>query len=348
MPLAWEAELTAKERKQFETIYGDARTHEEIYGRMSKLVLASKAPGTISGYTAAIDKWKSFARRSGFREFPPRDQEFALYITNMSETGATYSSLKLLRAAIPFYYNARNSSEVCIVKKPFIGLLLDGAMRIAAKQRGPVKKAKTFDENSVKSALIKIFWPTRSRNHPNRNLKEWRTGIRLYTYYFTLCRYDCFSKLTVDSFNFQDDHVVITYTSRKNDQFYTGSTSVLKYRDQDMLCPGLVYQTFFKVMGFNEGTDILNCRLTMNGKKARPNTKLSYAQSLKDSKELLGQLGLEGVTEKSLKASGVTVLLDKETSITDVQVYGGWKSDKTPLYYHNASVSRRKAISEVL
>ena len=76
--------------------------------------------------------------------------------------------------------------------------------------------------------------------------------------------------------------------------------------------------------------------------------KLSYSQSLKDSKELLEQYGVKEVSEKSFKASGVTVLLDKKTSITDVQIYGGWKSEQTPLFYHNSSISRRMDISAVL
>ena len=348
MPQAWEAGLTYKERQAFEIIYGEARVREKIYGRMIKLILTSKAPGTISSYAAAIDKWVKFCDRNGFRKFPPEHHDFALYVTSLSETNTPYSSYKLINAAFPFYYAAHNSNEVCVTKLPFIKLLLDSAMRKAAKVRKPVKKAATFSEENIKSLLRTIFWPQGSENFPSTNLKNWRTAIRLYSYYMTLCRYDCFSKLTVSSITFHDDHLVVSYPSRKNDQLYSGSTSILKYRPNDLLCPRLVFQTYFRIMKLSEPKDILNCRLSRNGKEARPNMKLSYSQSLQDSKKLLEQFGITDVSEKSFKASGVTVLLDKKTPIVDVQIFGGWKSEQTPMFYHNSSISRRMDISMAL
>ena len=162
-----------------------------------------------------------------------------------------------------------------------------------------------------------------------------------------LCRFDCYSKLQKSSFEFKEDHVIITFTSRKNDQHYNGSTSVLKYRNGELLCPKLIYQTFFNLMALNDNA-FLNCRLSQYGIRSRPSSKLSYSQSLKDTKELLYSYGIENVSEKSFKASGVTVLLDKKASLTDVQIFGGWKSESTPLHYHNQSTKRRMDISEML
>ena len=101
-------------------------------------------------------------------------------------------------------------------------------------------------------------------------------------------------------------------------------------------------------MGFKNGNSILNCRLTFNGKSSRPIAPLAYSQALKDTKDLTSRYGYEYVTEKSFKASGVTVLLDKNTPLHDVQVFGGWKSLETPMYYHNSSVKRRKEVSTAL
>ena len=101
-------------------------------------------------------------------------------------------------------------------------------------------------------------------------------------------------------------------------------------------------------MNFKSSEDILNCRLTRNGKAARPDTKLSYSHSLKDSKIIMKRFGIADISEKSFKASGVTTLLDKKTSLSDVQVYGGWRSEQTPLYYHNSSTTRRMDISSLL
>ena len=188
MPQAWEAGLSPSERRAFSIIYGDARVQGEIYKKMIKLVLSSKAPGTISGYVSAIERWRSFAKTNNFRAFPPGCHEFSLYVTTLSEANNSYSSFKLLASAIPFFYAAHNSKEEVVTKTPFVKLILEGAMRKAAKERGNVKKANTFSEADIKKILIKTFWPTGSPRFPNKSLKHWRTATRLYTYYYTLCR----------------------------------------------------------------------------------------------------------------------------------------------------------------
>ena len=70
--------------------------------------------------------------------------------------------------------------------------------------------------------------------------------------------------------------------------------------------------------------------------KERKAFKVIYgvARAQEEIYEIMAELllchGIDGVTEKSFKASGVTVLLDKKTSITDVQIL--WKSEQTPLF----------------
>ena len=320
MPQAWNARLSDKEQEQFSTLYGAARIQEGVQTKLVKLLLSSLAPGTINNYIAVINKWLKFARRHSFREFPIAEDSFSQYLTELMDQ---------------------------VTKSPFIKRILEGALRISAKNRGPVKKAVTFAGTEIKSLLSTVFWPSGSSSSPNKSLKDWRTGVRLYTYYFSLCRWDCYSKLTMNSIEFHHDYLTIFYDTRKNDKHYTGSSTILKYRGQDLPCPKLIYRTYFNIMKFTNGTDFLNCRLTWKAAAARPTTKLSYSESLKTTKELLGRFGYDG-SEKSFKASGVTILLDSQVPLTDVQVYGGWRSQETPLYYHNSSVKRRKEVSAVL
>ena len=136
---------------------------------------------------------------------------------------------------------------------------------------------------------------------------------------------------------------MIKYATRKNDQLYSGSQSILKYRG-DLLCPKLIFETYFKLMKLEHDDDLLNCRISLNGKTARSRAKLSYSQALKDTKDLTSEFGYENVTEKSFKASGVTVLLEKNTPLHDVQIYGGWKTLETTIFHHNSSVKRRKEV----
>ena len=265
------------------------------------------------------------------------------------EEGAPITVFKTMKSAFPFYYAARNESSLPVTQLPFVKLLLEGASRDAAKKRGPTKKAATLSEDETKDMLRSTFWPVGTTVSPNTSLKDWRTGVKLFTFYATVCRWDCFMKLSPASFTFNEDHVIIVYDSAKNDLYYSGSTSVIAYNQGSLLCPYLIYKTYFQMMGF-EGlsSEKLNCRLKPNGK---PNKKLplSYGASLKDTKELLARHGHEaGFSEKSLKSTGVTTLLDKGTSLSDVQIFGRWKSEQTPLFYHNSSINRRIHVSRKL
>ena len=47
MPQAWQAKLTPKELKIFETLYEDARIEDGLYRAMFRLMMNSKASGTL-------------------------------------------------------------------------------------------------------------------------------------------------------------------------------------------------------------------------------------------------------------------------------------------------------------
>ena len=47
MPQAWQAKLTPKELKVFETLYEDARIEDGLYRAMFRLMMNSKAPGMV-------------------------------------------------------------------------------------------------------------------------------------------------------------------------------------------------------------------------------------------------------------------------------------------------------------
>ena len=263
---------------------------------------------------ASISRWNSFAKKKGYSQFPIQAVQFCEYLVYLTEKGASYMTFKTLTGSIKFYYQSRNKDSP-VTKQPSVQMMLEGCMRNAARGREKVKKAAVLEGKEVKEVLKKAFWGTNG----DKDMQRWRTATRLYTYFCTLCRFDCYSKLTRDSFEFNDDYVIIHFKNAKNDQHYNGSSSILQYT-YDELCPKLIYTTYFKMMKITEPDDKLNCKLEMSGKVARTKTLLSYTASLKDTKELLAKHGFDGASEKSFKASGVSALLDKKTSLSDVQV----------------------------
>ena len=341
-------QLSGAQEKAARILYGKTELLDDEARRMQKLILSSKADGTLVQYCDSIRKWKEYAKKKKFQEFPIRKKDFSAYITNLDKWGTPFSFLKTLLAAIPFWYAARNCDEIVVTKEPFVKLLVEGAMRSAAKRKGNVSKVETIEEGKIKEILRKTFWPYSNDSIPNSDKKAWRIGVRLYTYYKSFCRFDCYKRLGPTSFKFENDHVKINFPKAKNDQMYQGSMSIIASLPGDKLCPKLVYKTYFDVMGFKGiPEEIMNCRFDRRGQVKR-SLLLSQSSSSQETKEFLKSHGLEGkFSEKSLKASGVTTVLDKGAPLVDVQIAGRWKGLQTPLFYHNSSIERRAAISKL-
>ena len=56
MPLAWEARLTQKEAAAFKTLYGEVTLSERSHMQLFRLILKSRAAGTVSSYVASINR----------------------------------------------------------------------------------------------------------------------------------------------------------------------------------------------------------------------------------------------------------------------------------------------------
>ena len=101
---------------------------------------------------------------------------------------------------------------------------------------------------------------------PNADLAQWRTGIRILTYYKTFCRFSCYEQLTTKDVTFFEDHVSVEFRKAKNDQMYNGSFSLLSKLPCSPYCPYLIFASFFEVMSFSGvNLDYLNCRILKSG-----------------------------------------------------------------------------------
>ena len=77
--------------------------------------------------------------------------------------------------------------------------------------------------------------------------------------------------------------------------------------------------------------------------------KLCYSNSCRDTKSVLLSIGIRGnFTEKSFKVGGVSLAIDNNVPLIDVQSHGRWKSLETPLIYTEKSKRRRLEVSKVV
>ena len=354
MVLAWEANMTVAQRKTLTTLYSkpNLKLSDEINIKMMQLITKSKALGTVNSYATVINKWKTFCDGNQFQKSPARPEHVARFISSLAVKQESLSTFLKLSPALTFYHEAHGFTTTPAVSEPFIRLLLTGAKREASERKCKVKKADIVSSEVVHEIIDKVLWKHGVGTvGTDPNLADWRTVVRLYTYYKSFCRFDCYSQLTLSDIDFTEDYVQITFVRAKNNQFYSGSYCLLSNLPDSPYCPRLVFKSYFSVMKFTgTGVEYLNCRI-LNSRilSAKPTEKLSYTSSLESSKKLLASMGLEGnFSEKSFKSSGVSEAIEKEVPLIDVQRHGRWKSLETPLIYDSRSKRRRLAVSKVV
>ena len=272
---------------------------------MQRLLVRSKARGTLRGYSNSITSWFKFAKLHNFPTNPASVFGVTRFITEL------------------------------------VKLFLSGAKREAAERRGPVKKAPVLSQDQIHK-VVDTLW-TKGVGIIDRylSLSTWRTVVRICMMYKTLCRNDCYSELLTSDVIFEEDHIQISFARAKNDKFYQGSISILScVSAQPRYCPKVILVKYFEVMGFKqESTEFLNCRLRyskQHGIVAIPHLPLAYSTSLTESKNLCHSLGFEGnFSEKSYKVAGVTQGFDAGLTTEEMMYHGRWKSLETPNVYYS-------------
>ena len=222
-----------------------------------------QAKNTIRSYESEIKKWQQYCEQRGFVDCPATSQNLCEFIAHMAMSGAPLTFFLKLSPAITFLHNANRINKPLAINEPFVKLVLDGAKREAAENKPRVKKSSSISQSEMHQLIDKILW----RNGvgvlgPDPNLMEWRTVVRLYTYFKCFCRFDCYQQLMTENFSFNEDHVCIEFRRAKNDQFYGASYSLLSALPESPYCPKLIFESYFSVMKFAlNSADFLNCRI---------------------------------------------------------------------------------------
>ena len=192
MVLAWEAKLTAEQRKTLKVLY--KRTNLNIPGpveiKMMQLMTQSKARNTIKSYESVIGKWKKYCEIKGCINLPAEKENLSTFIAELAVKKEPLSTFLKLSPALVFYHEANGVSSNQAVLDPFVKLILQGAKREASARKAGVVKADTVSPEVVHQMIDKVMWKggTPGEIGPAPNLADWRTATRLYTYYKTFCR----------------------------------------------------------------------------------------------------------------------------------------------------------------
>ena len=191
MVLAWEYRLSPLQRKNLQTIYQTVHLEKPnaIHNKMLELIANTKAAGTMSAYTSIIRKWKTFCRSRGCPDMPASKDDLASFIASLALDEEPLSTFLKLVPALKMHHDCHALSQPSVAESPFIKLLIDGAAREAAARKPPTKKADSLDKEQIHQLIQAVLWKKGVGVYdPDSNLTDWRTTVRLFSYYKTFCR----------------------------------------------------------------------------------------------------------------------------------------------------------------
>ena len=240
----------------------------------------------------------------------------------------------------------RARGETVSALTPFVHDLVNSAKRRLAATKGPTKKAQNMDL----STLQKLYEAeVMHKADQDINRFHFRAIFRFFVIYFTMCRFSDFNYLTVGDLEFFQDHIKVTFSHSKNDQYYDGSVSYIPKSDSDP-CPVTVIKKFFDF--FNLWGRPKNQPLNFQMKARNGGAllkKLSYSSAVLQARNLLSQHNIPiKYSEKSCKTAAVTAALEKNMAPQDLMLHGRWKSVNTSFHYRNSMPDYRLNLSKSL
>ena len=317
-----------------------------------RLIARAKSQGTLRSYTATISYWMDFAREKNLPTNPATVLGVCAYISHLADKKAPFSTILKISPALTFLHDCQNHTTAPAVQKPVVKLVLDGAKREAAERRPPVKKATGLTQSQIHE-IVDLLWKKGVGVIDDKvSLKDWRSIVRIYLMYKTLCRNDCYNEVLSTDVKFEEDHVQINFCRAKNDKYYDGSVSILAcLPEEPAYCPKVILSRYFQVMSFDlKKTEYLNCRLRYsrrNGLAPISNMPMAYSTALEESRQLCHSLGFEGnFSEKSYKVAGVSQGFDSGMTSEEMANHGRWKSTDTPKIYYSQNKKNKMDISK--
>jgi hypothetical protein len=102
----------------------------------------------------------------------------------LADSNLGFSALAMVSPALTLLHECQNHNNAAAIQAPFVKLILTGA-----KQQSDVGQSQIHQ-------VVDLLWKKGiGVLDKSISLATWRTIVRIYTMYKTLCRNDCFGQL---------------------------------------------------------------------------------------------------------------------------------------------------------
>ena len=259
----------------------------------------SKAQGTIVAYTRVIKSYVKYMRRKENSEaFPITETSLRRYIDNL-DIEEDRGKFPLIKPAVMFVKKLRNEPDMSFNSTD---LILEGLLREAGALFRPKIKPSHINELNIRKFLLRCLYSKTFKTPYNRNLAEFRTGLRCLTSLFCLSRSADFRELKKGDIEFDHNNVIIHWRKRKNNQRSKMQQSLVPKLPDHPLCLFNAFEHFIEKTQLADD-QFINCKISRNG-NPYGDSGITGATCYANTKKICSELNIDQITEKMCKAVG--------------------------------------------
>ena len=312
---------------------------EALAAGIPDLLKQARAPNTNKAYTAAFNKWASWA--SQFPEveiLPASPSHIILYLSELSKSAKTFATVNQFLSAASWMHaiNGHLSPTTNVVVQEVI----NGIKRSLAC---PVLHKEPFTADNIKS-FITIM--------DKGSLTDVRNTVMISLAFFAFLRVDELLHIRVKDVLLDTDHLQLTLPLSKTDQLRQGSTVVVA-KTGGPGCPIallLLYLSMSSIKITKASKQFLFSRIIFKKgvlQMFEPFKAISYSNIRDVVKKKASQIGLNPAlySTHSMRSGGATAAAESGVSERIMQKHGRWACSSSKDRYVKDSLSKRLKVS---
>ena len=263
----------------------------------------SRAEGTVILYTNIVKSYVRYMRRQEKSDaFPVTETSLRRYIGQL-DIEKDKGKFATIKPAMVFLKKVRNEPETSFSSTD---LILEGLIRETGARFKPRFKASNFNDLNIRKVILRGLYGKSFKQPYNKNMIEFRTGLRCLTSLFCLSRCQDYMELKRIDIKFEADNVIIDWRKRKNNQRSKSQQSLVPRLPDHPLCLFSAFEYYCAKTQLKED-QFINCKMTKNGKPG--DSGIARSTCYANINSLCKELKIDPITEKICKSLGTRYLV---------------------------------------
>lgn len=314
-----------------------------LVGKVSEVVLQSKAKNTGKTYQSAFNSWCRWADRCGLNSMPASDFDFSLYLVHLIQSCKSPSSID------EAFYGVKWAHELAgHTTNPSVSFLTKSIREAAHRILGhSVCKKEPITADMLRS-LVNLY------GRPDSDLMCVRNITMCLIAFAGFLRFSEMSNIRRSDIIIHSSHASIHIVKSKTDIYRNGADCIIARTDSDT-CPVTMLEKYLNMANMNDSSDAFIFRSVSLCKKSkvyklRGDNHLSYTRCREIVLDMLSSIGLDkskfGL--HSLRSGGATAAANKGIADRLFKRHGRWRSESAKDGYVKDDVDKLMQVSKNL